>query len=389
MRSDRELLRLMALIAALTIAARSVNYMVQSTVPPLARELGFTPSLIGALAAVGAAGQLLGSSVINVVFGAPLRRRALTASAVAVPPTLVGFWLSAHLAGYVVWVATFLSGLSFGVIMPNLINLASARPEHAERLLAVYALSLSVSLVVGPAYETAVLARYGYGEVFLFFLPLAIALAALSSKVPIMGSKPFDLGAAYRAALSSKGLASAALAITSYNIPFIALVNYLTIYASEQLGLTRSAAYSLYLPFFAASMSTRLYMFLRPVKDVHKAFAASVALTLLGLSALYAARDYYLLVAAMALLGVPHGSVFTLSTIMIARTTHLDERNAVNSLFSSYLVVLGMAVPPALGAVAELWGYEAMWLLQAPLVATVSAVFFTLFGKTEEFKRPI
>ena len=51
---------LIALIATLTIAARSVNYMVQSTVPPLARELGFTPSSIGLLAALGAAAELWG-----------------------------------------------------------------------------------------------------------------------------------------------------------------------------------------------------------------------------------------------------------------------------------------------------------------------------------------
>jgi fucose permease len=112
-----------------------------------------------------------------------------------------------------------------------------------------------------------------------------------------------------------------------------------------------------------------------------------VALTLSGLAVFYAARDYALL--AMAILGVPHGSVFTVSTIIIVRTTTLEERNAVNSLFLSYLVVLGMAIPPALGAAAELWGYGAMWLLLAPLVAAMSAAFFSLFGKTKEFKSPI
>jgi predicted MFS family arabinose efflux permease len=385
-RSGRDILGLIALIATLTIAARSVNYMVQSTVPPLARELGFTPSSIGLLAAVGAVGQLIGSSVVNIALGPSPRRRALVAATAAIPPALAAFWLSGP-AG--LWAASFISGLSFGVVMPNLINIASVRPEYAERLLAAYSLSLSTSLVIGPAYETAVLTRYGYREVFLFFLPFAVTLLALSPRIPIVGSRSADLRATYRSALSSRGFISAALAITSYNVPFIALVTYLPIYASEELGLARAAAYSLFLPFFAVSMLTRLYMFLRPVRDVNKAFAASVALTLSGLAVFYAARDYASLATAMAILGVPHGSVFTISTIMIVRTTTLEERNAVNSLFSSYLVVLGMAIPPALGAAAELWGYGAMWLLLAPLVAAMSAAFFSLFGKTREFKSPI
>lgn len=385
MRLNKEAASLLALIATLTIATRSVNYMVQSTVPPLARELGFAPSAIGTLAAVGAVGQLIGSSFVNIALGSKPRRRALMISASVIPLMLLTFWLS---NGVLFWIAAFLSGLSFGVIMPNLINLASMRPEYAERLLAAYTLSLSISLVAGPAYETAVLTRYGYRYVFLFFLPLAVLLALLSPKIPIIGARSTDIGATYKAALSSKGFLSAALAVTSYNVPFIALTTYLPIYASEELGFAKAAAYSLFLPFFATSMLTRLYMFLRPVRNLYKAFAASVALTLLGLSIFYTARNYALLAAAMAVLGVPHGSVFTLSTIMIVRTTPLEERNSVNSLFSSYLVILGMVVPPALGVAAELWGYDAMWLILTPSVTIISAIFFILFNKTKEFRNP-
>ncbi|AET32105.1 MFS transporter [Pyrobaculum ferrireducens] len=383
MRLERDVLGLIALIALLTIATRAVNYMVQSTVPPLARELGLTPSQLGALAAVGAVGQLIGSSVINVALGPSPRKKAVVVAAFAIPLELAMFWLSGTAE---LWIASFLSGLSFGVVMPNLINLASARPEYAERLLAAYSLSLSTSLVIGPAYETAILTRYGYRDVFLFFLPPAILMAALSPRIPIVGARSADLRATYRSALFSKGFVAAALAITSYNVPFIAFVTYLPIYASEELGLAKAVAYSLFLPFFAVSMLTRLYMFLRPVRDVNKAFAVSAALTLLGLAVFYASKSYLLLAAAMAILGVPHGGVFTLSTIMIVRTTSLEERNAVNSLFSSYLVILGTAVPPALGASAELWGYGAMWLVIAPAVAAMSAAFFALFGKTKEFR---
>ncbi|MEM3327014.1 MAG: MFS transporter, partial [Thermoproteus sp.] len=327
--------RLVALIAALTIAARSVNYMVQSTMPLLARELGFGPAAIGLLAAAMASGQLVGSSLLNVALGPEHRRLAFLGAAASMPLLLLSLSLSGADA---LWPLAFLSGLAFGVVMPNLINLASLRREDAERLLAVYSLSLSVSLVVGPAYESAVLAQYDYRDVFLFFLPLAVILAALSARTAVPGGGPGGgLGAAYKAALTSRGLAVAVSAITAYNVPFMALVNYLPIYAGEELGLVRSAAYSLFLPFFAASMATRLYMSIRPVRDVVRAFSASVALTLVGLALLAASRTYWLLALSVVLLGVPHGSVYTLSIISIARTTRLELRNSVNSLFSSYL----------------------------------------------------
>ncbi|CCC82024.1 MFS transporter [Thermoproteus tenax] len=379
-------LGLVSLIVSLTIAARSVNYMVQSTVPPFARELGLGPAEVGLLAATGAAGQLISTVFLNVVLGPEQRRKAFVLSATAVPFLLAAFALSGPVS---LWPAVFAAGLVFGIIMPNLINLPSLSPQSAERLLAIYSLSLSISLVVGPAYETAVLAKYSYRYVFLFFLPLALLLAVLSRKAAFPPSRAEgSLKRLYARALSSAGFLSSVLSITAYNVPFMALVTYLPIYASEQLGLPNALAYSLFIPFFSVSMATRLYMSLRPVRDLVKAFVASVALTLAGLVLLWSSSSYATIAAAMALLGVPHGSVFTLSTIMIARTTPVEERNAVNSLFSSYLVILGIAVPPALGALAEAWGFRSMWLSLLLPTAIASGAFLALFGRSERLRRP-
>ncbi|MEZ0248006.1 MAG: MFS transporter, partial [Thermoproteus sp.] len=251
--------------------------------------------------------------------------------------------------------------------------------------------SLSISLVVGPAYESAILAEYGYRYVFLFFLPLSVVLAVLSARAVVPEGRPEGGGlrATYKAALASRGLAAAVLAITAYNVPFMALVNYLPIYAGEELGLARSAAYSLFIPFFATSMATRLYMSMRPVRDVVKAFSASAVLTLAGLALIPASRGYWPLALSVALLGIPHGSVYTLSIISIARTTPLELRNPVNSLFSSYLVVLGAVAPPLLGLTAEALGYSPMWLASMAPSALAAGAFLALFAKSKELRGPI
>jgi predicted MFS family arabinose efflux permease len=379
----RSLPSLIALIVLITIASRSVNYMVQSTTPLLAKELGFTATSIGLLSAAAAAAQLFASAYLNLVLSPAARRRAFIAASAAVPLLLVVFWAS---NATTIWAAAAASGLAFGIIMPNLINLPSLAPKYAERLLAIYSLSLSISLVLGPSYETWLLASASYRSVFLYFAPLAALLVALSTLAVFPPGKAVRSATDYASALRGDGFISSTLAITSYNVPFMALVNYLPIYAAEELSLTKQAAYSLFIPFFALSMLTRLLMSLKPIRNILRSFALSASITIAGMALLLAAKSYAEAAVAMAVLGIPHGSTFTLSTIMIARTTKAEERNAVNSLFSSYLVVLAAAVSPALGLLADLYGYRAMWAFALAASAASSTAFLIKYWSFRAFK---
>lgn len=106
--------------------------------------------------------------------------------------------------------------------------------------MAVYTLSLSISLVIGPSYEALSLTRLSYADIYLFFLPPSLILAALAPAIKFP-----EAGRASRiphAKLKTDGFISAALANTAYSIPFIAVVNYLPLYGIDRLGLPRSGS---------------------------------------------------------------------------------------------------------------------------------------------------
>ncbi len=88
--------------------------------------------------------------------------------------TPLSLWILSAVAG----------GVVMGNIMPNIITSAGGMlPDRKarERLLSIYTLSLSVSLVVGPAIESAILQHFSVRSSFLFFAPPFGALVAAMS----------------------------------------------------------------------------------------------------------------------------------------------------------------------------------------------------------------
>lgn len=369
-----------ALILSLeTISFRATNNMVLTTVPLLVKyTLGFSNSLIGILAASLTIAMLASTIFINTRLNAKTRRTAFIASSFFIPASLVFYHYSSAIT---VWLISVASGISYGMIIPNIVTSASVMATNkrmAEQLLGLYSTSLSLSLIIGPIIETYLLNYFTYRQIFLFFIPLALLESILSLFIKFPEVKVEFNG---KAELKNRGLISAVLSITTYNVPFAALTAFLAIYARERFLTTASLAYFSFIPFYIASFMTRSMMTIKPFRNLIKPMFYSVMLTIIGLLGIVLSPTYFMFIIFLILLGIPHGSVYPMSTIMIARYTRLEERNTINSYFSSYTSILGILVPPIFGIISSISNLELAFAVLVVPVAISAFLFFKMFLK--------
>jgi len=371
------------ILVLMTISARATNNMVTTTVPLLGKYvLHFNNTLVGLLSTTLFAFTFISTSYINPSLNASLRRRAFITSNAFIALSLLLFYFSNVIT---IWIISAAAGLAFGLVMPNLITAASLTGDRksAERLLSLYSTSLSLSLILGPLLETYLLTLFGYSEVFLWFIPLAIIGVILSSRIKFPEVKRENRGIE---ALRNKGFISSVITITTYNIPFAAFTTFLAILAKERFNLPNFEAYSVFLPFFIISFLTRLSMTIKPFNDLRAPLAISIGITIIGLLGILYSPTYGIFLLVIALLGIPHGSIFPMATIMISRATRIEERNAVNSYFLAYNNILFLAVPTIVGYLSVFLGLTmAITVLVVPVILTAVALFVK-YGNDEIMK---
>lgn len=365
-------------LSLMTVAARATNNMIMTTISPFAKHsLGFSNAVVGLLAASSFVATFAATSYLNPRLVGKWRRRAFIASNGAIALALPLFYFSTSAT---VWLIASFAGFASGIVMPNLITAASTAKDmkSTERLLALYTTSLSASLIIGPFIETRLLSFVDYRTVFLFFDVLAVAGFFLSMVVDFPEIRSESRG---RTALGSSGFISSLLANSTYSIPFAAITTFLAIYAIEKFSVSSSAAYLSFIPFFTVSFITRLAIMIVPQTSLKPFFAASVTITLAGLIGMALSPSFTSFLIVMALLGFPHGSIYPMSTIMIARGTKREERSAVNSYFLAFNNIIFAVVPFIVGALSAVIGLGSVFLLLTVPVALMAGIFLARFGR--------
>jgi MFS family permease len=364
-----------------TVSTRSTNNMLVTTLPILSKYvLGFPNVLIGTLSATGYVATFLATSYFNPRLGSRMRRKMFIVSNVMVSLSLVLYYFANEIT---IWPVSVAVGFAFGIIFPNIITSATLHKDHIVQmsLLAIYSVSLSLSLVVGPLLETYLLSIIAPREIFLAFLSLSLMGLAISPLVKFPSIRKERSG---RTTLKNSGLVASLLSITIYNVPFAAITSFLVLFAVYKFDVTRDVAYSVFVYFFIVSFATRTYMAIRPFRSIRFPLLGSAIVTVAGLSVLPFVHNFTLFVIVMAILGIPHGSIFPMSTIIIARGTKPEERNAANSYFLAYNNILFIAVPIVFGYLSTIIGYEVSFMLLAASAAFSTVSLIRKFRSSSE-----
>ncbi len=375
------------IIILATVSARSVNNMIATSLPFLAKyTFSFSNVLVGVLSASLNISTFVVTSFINPHLRSETRRKVFIIATAIMPVTLLLYYLSSPIS---LWPASILSGLAIGIIFPNIITSATLHHDHMVqmRLLAIYSLSLSLSLVIGPSIETWLLTFLTYRQIFLPFMAISLIGLAVSPFIKFPTLKREVKG---RKALGNKGLRTSILSITVYNVPFAAITSFLVIFAVEKFSVSSASAYSIFIYFFLTSFVSRLTMAIKPFTSLFLPMLFSAVITIIGLSLIPFMSSFLYFVLIMALLGIPHGTIFPMSSMLIARGTTPAERNVANSYFLAYNNSLFIIVPVIFGYLSITAGFTVSFLvISASAVVSTIMMVLSYFRNRDLFSRHI
>ncbi len=359
-------------VIIMTFSMRATNNMIITTVPLIAKiDLGFSSFLVGIISAIIYLFTFTVTFYINPRLNSSLRRKLFIGANIAILVALVGYYFA---NGITIWLISAFAGLAYGIMMPNLITSSSLLRDQKERerLISLYSVGLSLSLILGPSIEDYVLTFVTYRNVFLVFIPVVIAGIIVSTMIKFPETK----NETRVNVMKNDGLRASIFTVTTYNIPFAALSIFLTLYAITRFHVSGAVAYSPYIYFFSVSFLTRIAITIHPLKHIKIPLIISIIITGFALSMFPFLSTFTEFILLMMLLGIPHGSIFPMSTIMIARGTTVEQRSAANSYFMAYNNVLFMVIPLVFGYILGFIGYDySFFILIIPVIASAIYLF--------------
>ena len=368
MRSSKSYLVMLTVIVSMAFAVRSSNNMFSTTVPLLAMYyFHFSDLLVGLLMAVGSGATFVMSAVINSRLRSHSRRILFLASSFTYMAVYPLFYVSDYI---LIWPLVFVVGFILGSLMPNIVTSASLLEDRTqrERLLSIYALTLSLSLIAGPAIESEILLRFSLAQSFLFFT--ALPVVAFISSFYIQFPEEKNLGRTpYLKILRAHGFKTATLNIMTYNIPFVLILTFGGIFARDQFHASYSLITLIFSLFFATSFLSRLLLTIYPPNRIFGLMTLSVAITAAGLLVLSFSPNVYIFAASFLILGLPHGFTYPLSIISISRGFENSLRSAANSYFFSLMMVVGALMPFVSGLIVNSIGYRLAFISIVPVIA--------------------
>ena len=376
---------IIVVILSMTFAIRSSNNMYVTSVPLLARYYFFFSNVeIGLLASAASLTTFIMSTFINAKVESRARRKIFIISSIVYAVVFPFFYISTPLT---IWLILPVASFTLGSIMPNIITSASLFKDRKqrERILSIYTLTLSLSLILGPYIESELLHYVSLPESFLIFsiLPAIGMIDSFFIKFPDeMGvrRRGFDI-----TVLKDRGFQSSLLNILAYNIPFAFLTTYGGLFGISDFKVSLSTVNLTFSLFFLTSFISRLVFSVRVPERLPRLMFSAVILSAVGLLVLGTAKNYDYFVLAFLILGIPHGLTYPLSVMSITRSFPENRRNMANSYFFSIMMAIGTIMPFISGEVIKIIGYRNAFLVVIPVIFVILAtLYFVLKAKGRE-----
>ena len=382
--------------ARLLIAAgsfRATQNMAQTTFSLLGMSLGLSGAAIGAVAA--------GSNLIGVLtmllFTAHLAissaQRAVFAGLLFTIASLASFLAPSPI---MLLVGSLLLGIAAGLVMPSsataIGDLASSGEDRSRaargRALAMLALVLSISLALGPLYESLVLSatHEHLRAAYLAFLPIPLVGAVVApgrwrvAAAASAGSGSFwesmaSLGSLFRNRKWNLAVCGQAI----YMVPFALVVVFAGLLGSSLYHASASTTQIGIALFFIVSFLCRAALTRWPaVGHRVELFALCVVTTLCGIALLAPGNSIGLFMVALAVLGAPHGLTYPLALGLVSDAVPLEELSRANAGFQAVSNLISVVVPFVFGVVIDQFGDRAVLLCAAIPVLPMAGLLWML-----------
>lgn len=355
------------IIIIITFMVRASNNMMMTTVSLFSKyDLFFNSVEVGLTESVLALATFITTALINSRLNVRPRRYLFISSNVLFTVILAIMEFSNFIT---LWIFIFAAGFAFGAIMPNIITSAGLIDDKKlrERVLGIYTLALSVSLIAGPALESYILTFEPLRLIFLFFVPFGIVSSVLSPFLKFPDKKS-EIKNKKINVFREPGFKVSIYAILAYNIIFALLIAFGGIYAKSVLKLSLSDVSLLFTGFFIVSFSSRLFISYKTPDNLWHYLGTAMFVTLAGIILIFFSYNDIIYIIAYLLLGIPHGVTYPLSIVSISRSFDMSYRNMANSYFFSVMMLIGMATPLAGGIIEDLIGFKNIFILLVPVI---------------------
>lgn len=381
-------------LLAVTILGRGAQNVGQTTYPLVARSLdGIGNGLLGVVAAVAGIAGVVAASTVGARITA---RTALWAVAAGQAVFLVAFVALAipFLGAAGLWTGAILLGAGSGLVFPaTMTAVGGGGQAGAARALSVFALALSVGLVVGPLVEAATL--HLLSESLSGMFAVLIPVPALATAIAVGGAVRAGRRAAATAGdarvteprpatgsgrrtrqhvLEMPAFRLALAIMLAYQAPFSALLAYGGLLAHHVDGATPAGVELGFAAFYTVSFGVRTAIVrFAPVRRIRLALIVSVIFTVAGLGLLGAGEGFGIFIVAMAVLGLPHGATLPFASSILAERVAPDDLGRANARLMAATNAGAVVVPLACGWLAQSVGYRSTFLLiEVPVLAFAS-----------------
>lgn len=372
---------------------RSAQNMAQTTLSLLGMALGLNGAAIGAVAA----GSNLIAVLTMLLFTAHL---ATTSAQWAVFVGLL--FMTASLASFLapspimLLAGSLFLGVAGGLVLPSAAtaigDLAGSGGDRSRaargRALAMLALVLSISLALGPLYESLVLGatHERLQAAYLAFIPVTLIGAVvargrrrMTAEVPA-GSGSFwesiaSLGSLFRNRKWSLGVCGQAI----YMVPFALVVVFAGLLGSSLYQASASTTEIGIALFFIVSFFCRAALTRWPAVAYRvELFALCVVVTLCGIGLLTIGHSTGLFMVALAVLGAPHGLTYPLALGLVSDAVPIEELSRANAAFQAVSSLISVAVPFIFGLVIDRFGDQAVLLCAAIPIVPLAGLLWLL-----------
>lgn len=357
------------MIVSMTFSVRASNNMLATTIPLLVKyNLGFNEILIGLISAVFSLSTFFMSGFINANLKSKERRILFIFSSVV----YAIFFPFFSMANYVsIWILSIAEGFVLGALMPNIITSSSLYDDKnvRERIVSIYTLTLSLSLIIGPAVESAILTRFTLRQSFIFFSIFGLSAAVTSFFIKFPEKESEKISSNRQAPIfKNAGFRASVINNLIYNVPFAMITVFGGIYAKESFHVSYSVVTILFSLFFSTSFLSRLIFTIKPPNNLPFQMIMSAILTAIGLFVLVLSNNIFVYAISFLILGIPHGLTYPLSLVALTRSFPAELRNKANSYFFSVLTAIGTFIPILFGTVIELLGIRLTFVVIIPFV---------------------
>ncbi|KQB33644.1 MULTISPECIES: MFS transporter [Acidiplasma] len=382
------------ILLSVTFTMRASTNMLMTVVPVFSKYVLLANLIfVGLTATLYGIGALISNILINGRVNISKTPKMITLFLFIMTASIFAFIFTKNI--YEVLVLSFITGSSMGVVQPLLMTVTNiiSPPDKRDRYIAAYTASLSLSLIFGVLLQGYVISflTIRYAFVIFFFISLAssILMLILSGKIKIssdnkkIGFREILSKASY--SLKQGKVLFAMFGNISYAFPFILLLTYGSIMGREYYGINPDIFFYFLAVFFSISFASRMFLSLKTVKNRDIIMYASFILSIAGYAMLGLTDYIYVFIIGLIFLGIPHGTIYPISSYYIATSIDIKYLNIVYSVFTFIMDVIFFFIPFVFGLISDLYSVRmAIYATIFPMAALIIAsIIFNVKSGTQ------